>query len=459
MHDVRDYGAVGDGKTLCTEAFARAIEYCARAGGGIVCCPPGDYVTKTIMLRDHVELRLDRGARLLSALEPVPEPGVSGEAQTTNRKAYLIGGVGISKAAVTGHGTIDGRAALHFWQIDPRRKYRLFVDRYFPKRHRPKGLVHFKDCSDIRLEGVTIKDPPCYCVWTLGCDRVNIRDVVIDTDLLGPNADGLDIDCCGDVVIDGCVIRAGDDAIALKSDISYLGRDKPCENVTVSNCRITTTSCGVRLGYEGDGEIRNCAFSNLDIHDSLIGISLMVTLCPHQGRGANVRRGTPIHDIVFSDITIDAVQALNIWQHKEEPGEQTGRVDNVLLRRVIAEARRGCYISGHRENPVGSVTLEHCKLILSGSMGPGMLKRVPDPYPLWFNDLDSDGIPFGIFARWVDRLAVTDSEFEWRDATGHWNSAIRCENVRHFSAEGLRTANCPVPEERTIIRLGESAAE
>ena len=114
VHDVRDCGAVGDGRSLCTEAFARAIDNCVRAGGGVVWCPPGDYVTKTITLKDNVELHLERGARLLSALEPVPEPGVTGEAQTTNRKAYLIGGVGVTNAAITGHGAIDGRAALHF---------------------------------------------------------------------------------------------------------------------------------------------------------------------------------------------------------------------------------------------------------------------------------------------------------------------------------------------------------
>jgi len=261
VHDIRDFGAIGDGRTFCTEAFARAIENCVRAGGGVVYCPSGDYVTKTITLKDHVELHLDRGARLLSAIEPVPEPGVSGEAQTTNRKAYLIGAVGVTNAAITGHGTIDGRAALHF------------------------------------------------------------------------------------------------------------------------------------------------------------------------------------------------------WQHKEEPGEQTGRIDNVLMHHVVAQAKRGCYISGHAENPIGSITLDNFKLILSGPMGPVMVNRVPDPYPLWFNDLDRDGIPFGIFARWVDRLTVSNSEMEWRDATGHWSSAIRCESVRELSAEGLRIVDCPVPERQAIVRLGEPASE
>ena len=455
LHDIRTYGAVSDGRTLCTEAFARAISACSRAGGGVVYCPPGDYLTGTVTLRDHVELRVERGARLLSALEPVPEPGVSGDAQTTNRAAYLIGGVGITDAALTGRGRIDGRAALRFWQIDPDRKYRLFVDRYLPKRHRPKGLVHFRDCTDIQLEGVTIEDPPCYAVWILGCDRVDIRRVVVDTDLFGPNADGLDIDCCRDVSIEGCIISAGDDAIALKSDISHLGRDKPCENVTVSNCRIRTTSCGIRLGYEGDGEIRNCVFNNLVIYESLIGISLMVTLCPHQGRGANVRRGTPIRNIVFSDMVIDAVQALNFWQHKEEPGEQEGRIDGVLLHHIIAQAKRGCYISGHDQNAIGSVTLDNFRLILSGHMGPGMLSRVPDPYPPWFNDLDRDGIPFGIFARCVERLTLSNSEVEWREVTGHWSNALRCEDVGELRVPGLRTVNCPVPEDHAVVRMGK----
>ena len=39
--NVSDFGAVADGKTLCTEAIQKAIDRCAAAGGGTVRMPKG----------------------------------------------------------------------------------------------------------------------------------------------------------------------------------------------------------------------------------------------------------------------------------------------------------------------------------------------------------------------------------------------------------------------------------
>ncbi len=44
VYNVRDYGATGDGKTLDSPAINRAIEECAKAGGGTVCLPAGTYL-------------------------------------------------------------------------------------------------------------------------------------------------------------------------------------------------------------------------------------------------------------------------------------------------------------------------------------------------------------------------------------------------------------------------------
>jgi hypothetical protein len=43
VFNILTYGAVGDGKTLNTDAFAKAISACAASGGGTVFVPPGNY--------------------------------------------------------------------------------------------------------------------------------------------------------------------------------------------------------------------------------------------------------------------------------------------------------------------------------------------------------------------------------------------------------------------------------
>src|SRR4051794_31081110 len=61
---ITDYGAAGDGKTMNTEAIAKAIAACKDAGGGAVEIPPGNFLTGPFKLVSKMELRLQEGATL-----------------------------------------------------------------------------------------------------------------------------------------------------------------------------------------------------------------------------------------------------------------------------------------------------------------------------------------------------------------------------------------------------------
>jgi hypothetical protein len=63
--DIRDYGAVGDGEALNTEAFKKAIAACAEAGGGRVVVPAGRWLTGAIHLKSNVNLHLSEGSEVL----------------------------------------------------------------------------------------------------------------------------------------------------------------------------------------------------------------------------------------------------------------------------------------------------------------------------------------------------------------------------------------------------------
>lgn len=409
-----------------TVSFQRAIDAAYENGGGRVTVPAGEYKLGMISLRDNVELHLEHGAVLSSILKPVRQEGRSAIA-TFHSLRYLIGGIGIKNASITGKGKIDGRGYDQFWNIELGREYRLWHDRYAPKADRPKGLIHFRESSDILIRDVTITDPPTYAIWTLGCDRVSMDSIRIKSDPLSPNSDGIDIDCCASVHITGCDIDSGDDAIAIKSDIHELGYDKACENITVTNCRLKTTSCGIRLGYEGDGAIRNCTFSNCVIYESMIGISLMVTINPHGDR-ISILHGPKIHDIIFSNLVIQAIQTFNFQVLREGPGEFTGYLDNILFQNISATATRGSYIGGMAENPIRRLQFDQLTMTLTGEMGADFLQSVPEPYPIW-NDLSFSGIPWAMYARNVNDLAIRNASFQWQNTTGEWQEAIRAENV------------------------------
>lgn len=73
--DIKDYGAVGDGKTLNTKAIQKAIEDCAAAGGGVVKIASGTHMSGSIRLRSGIELHLSHDGVLLGSprCEDYPE--------------------------------------------------------------------------------------------------------------------------------------------------------------------------------------------------------------------------------------------------------------------------------------------------------------------------------------------------------------------------------------------------
>src|SRR6516165_10177789 len=62
---VTDFGAVGDGTTMNTAAFAAAIATCGRSGGGHVIVPAGTFLTGAIHLRSRVNLHVTDAATIL----------------------------------------------------------------------------------------------------------------------------------------------------------------------------------------------------------------------------------------------------------------------------------------------------------------------------------------------------------------------------------------------------------
>ena len=68
--DVTKFGAVGDNKTDCTEAFQKAIAACHAAKGGRVVVPAGEFITGAIRLKSNVNLHISSGATVRFTRDP-----------------------------------------------------------------------------------------------------------------------------------------------------------------------------------------------------------------------------------------------------------------------------------------------------------------------------------------------------------------------------------------------------
>ena len=151
--DVRDCGAVGDGKTLATEAIQKAIDRCAAQGGGTVRLPEGTWLSGTIYLASRVTLSLEAGATLLGSRNPddyahprVPPGAPEGE---SHRIWAMIAGQDLEQVAIRGEGTIDGQGDAFRWKDRPRPK-----------------CIYLIGCRDVAVEGVNMRTREAGCSTT-----------------------------------------------------------------------------------------------------------------------------------------------------------------------------------------------------------------------------------------------------------------------------------------------------
>lgn len=443
--NVLRYGAKGDGKVKDTHAIQEAINASNKSGGGMVCFPPGVYLSGTLHLKSNVTLYLSAGATLLGSdqkddyeIGPDYVPSWIGS-------GALLRGDDAENISIEGRGTIDGRGGA-FWSAPERgvekEPLRLCNTRRKPKEYRPRALILLQNCSDVLVRDVTIKNSPCFTLWLVSCERANIDGVTILNPLDGPNSDGIDIDSCHDVRIANCHVTAGDDALALKSGVTPKCRLKSCENVAVANCTLHSYCCAVRIGYEGDAPLKNCVFSNLAIHDTNIGIGINVITPKIDVPGfkidvpgfkiEGIDKGAEVENIIFSDIVMDNVNtAFFLWLGTEVSKTPEGKMENVSISNVIARANYSSFIGGLPDNTIKGVTLSNIKMIMQGKLVAADIH--PGVPGIWARRR----IPYGFYFRHVDNLRLHDVEVEWQDASGDWEHAVKCENVKNLEMDGF----------------------
>lgn len=341
-----DFGAVGDGMTLCTEAFAAAIDHLAEQGGGKLNVPDGIWFTGPIVLKDNIELHLSNQAMILfspdQSLYPLTE--IIFEGLNTWRLQSPISARGVKNIAITGGGVIDGNGDA--WRMVKKSKvtesaWKKLVasggivdgSNWFPTESYYLGqksatdqnvnenmktkedfepirdflrpvLIAIHNCENILLEGVTVQNSPCWTIHPAICTNLTIDGITVRCPAYAQNGDGVDIESCKNVLMVNSLVDAGDDAICIKSGKNEDGRKRgiPCENVIVQDCIVFHGHGGFVVGSEMSGGVKNISVKNLTFSGTDVGLRFKST----RGRGGVVEN-IFIENITMNNIATDGL--------------------------------------------------------------------------------------------------------------------------------------------------------
>jgi hypothetical protein len=442
IFNVKDYGAAGRKSGDARAAIQKAIDACGAAGGGTVYLPPGEYTSGTLHLRSHVRLLIDSGATLFASLD--------GKAFD---KAALLYAEDVDNITIEGRGAIDGQAE-YIWQPngdfdDALIRENMLLAKALGKplmRAFPKGfgaeqmyphLVLLLRCKDVRIAGLSFIRSRSWTINPYACERLTIDGIYVHSSLKEAVwADGIDPDGCKDVHIANSTIETGDDAIVLWSSDIY-GPALPCENITVTNCRLSSASSALKFCDGNMNCIRHVTVDNTVITDSNRGIAFML-----------FDKGY-VSDVVLSNMTIECRRHDWFWwgdgdpihfeikrksqvEGKPHPGEPpAGSIRNVMIRNIVARGMGSSLINGHPDNWLDGVSLDNIRLFVSNDPESPLQKTVN-----------------AMQIRWARNLRIKDVEVIWdKPSSTKWQSALRLDDAQDVELDNFhgRSASASSP--------------
>ncbi len=363
--NITEYGAVGDGLTLCTEAFKKGIEDLSNAGGGHLVVPAGVWITGPIKMMDNVDLHIEKNAVIY--FSPHKTLYVV-EGKQSSRVEPCISAQRCKNFSITGEGIVDGNGVQ--WRPVKKSKVSDVEWKRFQamggqtvddgKLWYPYGLkgilniandaktqegmrndlVRFVNCETVYLQGVTFQNSPRFHVHPVTCKNLILDGITVRCPWNAQNGDAIDLSDCQVVLLVNSTVDAGDDGMCMKSGVAkdnalvngcedilienntvfhahggfVIGSEcvTGMKRIVVRNCRFTGTECGLRFksGIGRGGKTENIYIDNIFMTD--IVEEAIAFQCNYENKAAGREKdsqGKQEKDLVpeFTDIHISNV--------------------------------------------------------------------------------------------------------------------------------------------------------
>ncbi len=431
-YHVKEFGAINDSVTLNTKAIQNAIDTCAKNGGGKVeLSGGGKYLTGTLYLKSNVTLYIGNGTVLLGS------PSYEDYTADTHKNMYknephmnrcLIFARDAKSIAIEGYGTIDGNG------------YRKNFSKGRPM------LIRFLNCEDIHVNNITLINPASWTSAWLYCNNISVSGISIIS-RVNNNGDGLDFDGCTNVRVTNSNFDNSDDSICLQASQP----DKPCKNITVSNCVFSTKWGGMRIGLLSRGNIESvtvtsCVFR--DIQDSGLKIQ--------QNEGGEMK------NMVFSNLVMENVPRpifMTFCQQRasvettEGEYEPLNRMHNFLFNNIVVDNSKGdknsaFFLTGFPNHYIEDITIKDVQFVISGGGTKEDAAKIVKEYTLdvlkgWWPEFSKVGtLPScGIYARHIDGLTLEN--FSIKTVGGDDRQPIKIEDVKNVSIDNIKFNDTP----------------
>ena len=418
--NLKKFGAVGDGVTLNTKAFEKAIAALEKKGGGHLIVPAGVWFTGPIVLKSNIDLHLEVGAVIQfsgdESLYPVIQ--TSFEGLDTRRCQSPLSANGAENISITGKGVIDGNG--QFWR--PVKKGKMTEGQWKEVLERPGGveakkgywvpnqayadaeksanmnvpkastdeewnrikrflrpvMVSLVNCKNVLLQGVIFQNSPAWNIHPLMCENIILDDVLARNPFYAQNGDALDLESCQNALIVNSKFDAGDDGICIKSGKDKDGRrrGRPCENVVVDGCTVFAGHGGFVVGSEMSGGVRNILVENCQFLGTDVGLRFKST----RGRGGIVEN-IFINNVSMTDIKTDAI-TFNMYYGGKSVAEMLADGDNpdnttkqpvteetpifrhIDIKNIVCNgAGRAMEFNGLPEMPINGIRLQNINIV------------------------------------------------------------------------------------------------
>lgn len=436
--NVKDFGAVGDGKNDDTKAIQAAILACPKDGR--VYIPKGIYYVSPLFLKSYLTIELPKGATLLGHVDRSAYPILparlaksdgtvlelsSWEGNAAPTFASILTGIEVTNVKIIGEGVIDENAQHSDWWIDHK------IQR--GGAWRPKG-VFLSHSKYVSMQGVTVTNTPSWNLHPYFSSYIDFIDMKLISPKDSPNTDGCDPESCDHVRVIGVDFSVGDDCIAIKSGKYEMGMKyrKPTSDMTVRNCMMAYGHGAVVLGSEMSGGIKDLSVTQCYFKETDRGLRIKT----RRGRGESaVIDGITFENIYMKDVLTPLV--MNMYYYCDDDGkteyvyskkalpvdQRTPYLGNFEFKNMVCENVHVAagFFYGLPEQTIKSIKLENIKFTYAKNPVEGIPAMMS-----YLDPMKAQGLQF----RYVDEVYLKNVSLEKVQ-----DKMLTLENVKVFKEE------------------------